>query len=78
MLPLFCDACGDNVKAVYPCKFVFFDGRIVDLNICPNCMKYGKLTIDLPRTNLVSMVLKTWKAQRLWRQRRDANKTEKV
>ena len=66
---LFCDACGDVVKAVYPCKFVFHDGRIINLNICPDCMKHGKITIDLPRMNLVSIVLTSWEGKTKWRKR---------
>ena len=69
MTPIFCAACGDNVKAAYPCKFVFHDGRVVDLNICPDCMKTGTLEIDLPRQNLVSIVLTTWAAKKKWRER---------
>ena len=66
---LFCAACGDQVKAVYPCKFVFWDGRVIDLNICLGCMKHGKITIDLPRMNLVSIVLKSWAAKKKWSER---------
>lgn len=69
MVNLFCDACGDIVKAVYPCKFVFHDGRAIDLNICPNCMKKGKIRLDLPRMNLVSMVLTSWEGKRKWGKR---------
>ena len=57
MTILFCDACGDQVTAVHPCKFVFHDRLTINLNICPDCMKYGKLEIDLPRKRLVSIVL---------------------
>lgn len=83
MKHLFCDACGDSVKAVYPCKFVFHDKdkegnqRFVDLNICPECMKYGKITIDLPRKRLVSIVLnrlKSSKPKRLWKKRSESKK----
>ncbi len=69
MNPLFCDACGDQVKAVYPCKFVYHDGCIADFNICLDCMKHGKLVIDLPRRNLVSIVLNSLNAKRKWRER---------
>jgi len=69
MVNLFCDACGDIAKAVYPCKFVFHDGRTINLNICPDCMKHGKITIDLPRMNLVSIVLTTMEAKRKWKKR---------
>jgi len=72
MNPLFCDACGDQVKAVYPCKFVFHDKRFVDLNICPQCMKYGSIKINLPRKRLVSIVLGKLvgkKAKKKWNER---------
>ena len=69
MTDRFCAACGDSVTAVYPCKFVFWDGRIVDQNICPECMKTGTLTIDLSRLNLISIVLTTWRAKNKWRKR---------
>lgn len=67
--PLWCEACGDEVVAAYPCKLIFFDGRVLDLNICPDCMKYGKLVIDLPRRNLISIVLTKLKAKESWRKR---------
>jgi len=57
MNPLFCDCCGDIVKAVYPCKFTFHDGLIYDVNICPDCMDNGTLEIDLKRKRLVAEIL---------------------
>ena len=57
MTELFCDCCGDNCVAVYPCKFVFHDQLTVDLNVCVECMSHGKLVLDLPRRRLVSVVL---------------------
>jgi len=66
---LWCEACGDEVRAAYPCKFVFWDGRTIDLNICPDCLKHGKLIIDLPRKNLVSIVLTKLTAKRKWKKR---------
>jgi len=57
MNPLFCDCCGDIVKAVYPCKFVFHDGLIYDLNICLDCMDNGILEIDLRRKRLITQML---------------------
>ena len=57
MNPWFCDCCGDIVKAVYPCKFVFHDGLIYDLNICLDCMDNGILEINLKRKRLVAQVL---------------------
>ena len=67
--PLWCEACGDIVLAVYPCKFIFHDGRELPLNICPGCMKHGKLVIDLPRRNLISIVLTKLKAKAAWKKR---------
>jgi len=58
MKHLFCDVCGDNIKAVYPCKFVFHDGLTLDLNVCPDCMRDGTLTINLGRKRMVAGILK--------------------
>jgi len=52
------DVCGDNIKAVYPCKFVFHDGLTLDLNVCPDCMRDGTLTINLGRKRMVAGILK--------------------
>jgi len=57
MKHLFCDCCGDAVKAVYPCKFVFHDRLTCDFNICLDCMKNGTLKINLKRKRLVSQIL---------------------
>ena len=57
MKPLFCDCCGDIVKAVYPCKFVFHDGLIYEFNICLDCMDNGTLEINLKRKRLVAQIL---------------------
>lgn len=57
MIPLFCDCCGDIVKAVYPCKFVFHDGLTYELNICLDCMENGTLEINLKRKRLVAQIL---------------------
>lgn len=81
MYPLFCDACGDQAKAVYPCKFVYHDGLTIDINICPDCMKNGELQIDLPRKRLTSNILKrlkTHNSKALWRKRSGANTNQKV
>ena len=53
---LFCDSCGDNVKVVYPCKFIFHDGIVVDINICLECYD-SELVIDLGRKRLVGKIL---------------------
>jgi len=58
MSDFFCSCCGDVVKAVYPCKFVFHDGLEVELNICVDCMADGVLEIDLGRKRLVASILK--------------------
>jgi len=57
MMQLFCDCCGDAVKAVYPCKFIFHDGLTCNINICLDCMDKGNLEIDLKRKRLVSKIL---------------------
>ena len=57
MNPLFCDCCGDQVKMVYPCKFIFHDGLTRDFNICLDCMETGTLEINLPRQRLVTKIL---------------------
>jgi len=54
---LFCDCCGDQVKAVCPCKFVFHDGIEVEFNVCLECMDGGVLEIDLSRKRLVAKIL---------------------
>ena len=70
MSKLFCACCGDETKAVYPCKFVFHDGLTFDLNICLDCMNKGKtLTIDLGRKRLVTKILKSLGAKKNWRNR---------
>jgi len=56
MQPIFCDCCGDLTKAVYPCKFVFHDGLIVDLNVCLDCMENGTLEINVGRKRLVAKI----------------------
>jgi len=53
---LFCDCCGDEVKAVYPCKFEFHDKLTCDFNICLDCMETGTLNINLKRKRLVSRI----------------------
>jgi len=62
-MTLWCDCCGDQVKVVYPCKFVFHDGLEVQVNVCPNCMRYEKLQIPLARKRLVAEVLKRLKTR---------------
>ena len=57
MHPSFCDCCGDIVKVVYPCKFIFHDGSVYELNICPECMDNGTLEINLKRKRLVAQIL---------------------
>ena len=69
MKHLFCDCCGDQVKAVRPCKFLFHDGLIIDYNICLDCMENGTLKINLRRRRLVAKVLKRLVPKRLWRNR---------
>ena len=73
MTTLFCDACGDQVKVVYPCKFIYHDGLTIEYNICLDCMKNGTLEINLPRKRLVANVLKRLTPKRLWRNRGNAN-----
>jgi len=69
MKHLFCDCCGDQVKAVYPCKFVFHDGLTCDFNICLDCMENRTLKINLKRKRLVAKVLKGLKPKSLWGKR---------
>jgi len=69
VIPLWCDCCGDIVIAVYPCKFVFFDGRELNFNICPECMKTGTLKINLPKMNLVSIFLNNITKKEKWKKR---------
>jgi len=69
MNPLFCECCGDNVKAVYPCKFVYYDGLEVKLNICLDCMHDGELVIDLKRKRQVARILKDLSVKNRWRTR---------
>lgn len=57
MNPLFCDCCGDNVKAVYPCRFIFHNGLEVPINICLDCMKKGELKIDLMKVQRLTEIL---------------------
>ena len=78
MTQLFCDCCGDVVKAIYPCSFVFHDKIVVPFNICPDCMKNGELRINLPRKRLISKILKRLEPKRLWRNRGNANFTRKT
>ena len=54
---LFCSVCGDQIKAAYPCKFVFHDGIEVEFNVCLECMDGGILEIDLSRKRLVAKIL---------------------
>ena len=61
MKHLFCDVCGDQVKVVRPCKFVYHDRLTIDYNICLDCMETGELRIDLSRKRLVSGILKSLK-----------------
>jgi len=56
-MTLWCDCCGDQVKVVYPCKFVFYDGTSIDFNVCIDCMERGKLVIDLPRKKRISEIV---------------------
>ena len=70
MNPMFCDCCGDQVVAVYPCKFVFHDGLEKEFNICLDCMDNGTLKIDLKRTRLVSKILSKVGTE-LWQKRAD-------
>ena len=54
---LFCDCCGKEVKAVYPCKFVYHDNLICEFNICLDCMEQGTLKINLKRKRIVTQNL---------------------
>ena len=69
MNPLFCDCCGDNVKAVYPCKFVYHDELEVKLNICLDCMYSGKLVINLKRKRQIARILKDLSVKNKWKER---------
>lgn len=53
---LFCDCCGDSVTAVYPCKFLYHDGLMVDFNVCLECMEEGTLEINLWRKRMVAKI----------------------
>lgn len=57
MNPMFCDCCGDAVKATYKCKFIFYDGLKCDINICPECMNNGTLEINLKRKRCAAQIL---------------------
>jgi hypothetical protein len=61
MCELFCDCCGDSVKAVYPCKFVFHDGVTLTFHVCLDCMEHGTLEINLCRRRLVAKILQRLK-----------------
>jgi len=67
--PLWCDCCGDSVKAVYPCKFIFPDGEEIPFDICLDCRKNGKLIIDMKRQKTISIFLKNMKSKDSWRKR---------
>jgi len=67
--PLFCDCCGDSVKAVYPCKFVYHDRLEVKLNICLDCMYDGEPVINLKRKRQVARILKDLSVKNRWRTR---------
>lgn len=54
---MWCDCCGDTVKVVFPCKFIFHDKKQISLNICLDCMQHGTLEINLHRSRLVSKIL---------------------
>jgi hypothetical protein len=54
---LFCDCCGEAVKAVYPCKFVFHDNLTCKFDICLDCMESETLEINLKRKRKVSQIL---------------------
>ena len=58
MKHLFCDCCGDQVKVVHPCKFVYPDGLTVDFNICLDCMEEGELKINLSRKRQAAKIIK--------------------
>ena len=53
---LFCACCGDEVKAAFPCRFIYHDGLTLDLNVCIECMDGGVLEIDLGRKRLVAKI----------------------
>ena len=69
MIRLFCDCCGDEVKAVYPCRFVFSDGSFVPVNVCLDCMENESLEIPLARKRLVAKILGRLSAKEKWRRR---------
>jgi len=56
MVTMFCDCCNDQVKVVFPCKFVYHDGLTVDLNICIECMDERTLSINLFRKRMVAKI----------------------
>lgn len=66
---IFCDCCGDNVKAAYPCKFMYHDGVEVNFNICLDCMENGTLEINLSRKRLVGKMLNRLTNNNKWRRR---------
>ena len=70
MNPMFCDCCGDQVKAVYICRFVFHDKIERIFQICIECMDNGTLKIDLKRKRLVSKILSKVGSE-LWKKRAD-------
>ena len=71
---LFCACCGDEVKAIYLCKFVYHDNLIVDLNVCLDCMDTGTLKIDLKRRRHVGSILKRIVRFNMWKKRTEGNK----
>ena len=71
MRVLFCDCCGDLVKAAYPCRFVFHDGLTYHFNVCPDCMENGTLEIDLKRKRLVAQIILTLRGSRAEHHERD-------
>lgn len=68
-IPLYCDCCGDQVKAVYPCKFIYHDQIIANFNVCLECMDNGILEINLSRKRLVGKVLNRLEKISKWKSR---------
>lgn len=70
--PMFCDACGDIVKAAYPVKIIFPHGSSMTLLVCLDCYESGHpLEIDVKRKEQVSRLITQVKkgGREQWRKR---------
>jgi ribosome-binding protein aMBF1 (putative translation factor) len=57
MRRLYCDACGDQVKAAYPVKVTFVHGGEMTFYVCLDCYKNGiPLKIDVKRKEQVAEI----------------------